>query len=63
MEELLRLERLREEVRRVLVGGHEGHHDLHVLDALADKEVAAFDVLHPRPEGHTTQVHTEYTSV
>ena len=45
-EELLGPERLREEVREVVLSGDVWHHELEVLDALADEEVAALDVLH-----------------
>ena len=47
-EELFGPERLREEVRHVVRGRHEGDHDLHVLDALANEEVAPRHMLHPR---------------
>eukprot|EP00966_Prymnesium_polylepis_P043926 1017956-Prymnesium_polylepis.1 len=45
-EELFGAERLREEVGHVVCGRYERHHDLQVLDALADEEVAPCHVLH-----------------
>ena len=45
IKELFSLKRLREEVRRIFVRSDEGHHDLHVLNALADKEMTTFHVL------------------
>ena len=46
MEELLRFERFCEEVCDVVVSLDEGHDDLHVLHAFADKEMASHHVFY-----------------
>ena len=46
IEEFLRRERFREEVREILVGGNERDDDVAILDALANEEMAPLDVLH-----------------
>lgn len=44
-EELLRLQRLREEIRVVVCRTHEWHFDLEILHTFTDEEMTPFDML------------------
>ena len=49
-EEFLVRQRLGKEIRQIFVSRHEGHHELQVLDALANEQMPAFDMFHRHQE-------------